>query len=169
MHEKWFVRCLKRDVNKGVQKKKRGTMLQNQILISGCQHDNVFSCAVPELNHILVSQFQVPTIRNFAIIQYGSIGAFQIDQVRLHSANFVSILVSFFRVTKLYHGMLLANAGVLGWQVHNCHLPSNQPAASQAEINSIDNVASFEDKELPLVSGRRLPSFRWFMVLEDNG
>lgn len=77
-----------------------------------------------KLNHVLVSQLQVSAIGHLVVVENRTIRTFQINKVRLDSADLVSVFISFLRVTKLDYGMLFADARMLGRQVHHRNFSS---------------------------------------------
>lgn len=139
------------------------------MLLSRCQHDDVLSRALPKLHHVLVPELKVAAVWNFAIVEHRPIGTLEVNQVRLDLADLVTELVALLRVPELDNSMLLADAGVLCWQVDDGHLSSNQPAAPHAEVDSIHNVLPLEDIQLPLIAWRWFACLRRFMIFERDG
>lgn len=83
-----------------------------------------------ELDHVLVSQLEIPAVGDLLLIELSAVRTFEINQVGLYSPYLVTILVPPLRVTKLYHRVLLAQTRVLGGQVHDCRFSPHEPAAS---------------------------------------
>lgn len=96
-----------------------------RLSILGREHKHVLPRTGPELNHILVSQLEVPTIRYLVAIEFGTVCTLQVNQIRLHAAHLIPVLVSLLRIAELDDGMLLADARVLGRQVGNGQVPPN--------------------------------------------
>lgn len=137
-------------------------------LVTGGEHNDIFASALPKLNHVLVSELQIPAVRDFFSIEHGAVGALKVYQVRLDTANFVTKLIPLLCVTKLDDGVLLADARVLRRQIYHSHLPPDEPAAAQAKVNCVDNVSALEDKHLPLITSGRLPRLGGLVVLERD-
>lgn len=141
-----------------------------RLLILGREHKHVLPRTGPELDHVLVSQLQVPTIRDLVAVELGTIRALQVDQIRLHTADLIPVLVPLLRIAELDDGMLLANARVLGWQVGNGQIPPDEPAAARVQFNGVDDLVALEDVQPPLVARGGLAGLGWLVVFEcDSG
>src|SRR5690606_22244837 len=122
-----------------------------------------------KLDHILAPQLQVPALGHLLAVQHRAIGALQVDQVGLHPANLVAKLVALLRVPELYDGVLLADAGVLGREIHDRQFSPDQPAAPSAKVDRVDDVLALEHEQLPRVARRRLPGLWRLVILERDG
>lgn len=137
-------------------------------LILWSQHDDIFSRTVSKQQHVLVPQLEIPTARNLFVVQDGSVSALQVNNIRLHFANLVAIFIPFLSVAELNDSVLFAEARMLCGQVNNSHLSPYQPAAPCTQFNCVDNISTFENKELPVIARWRFSCFPRLVILEHN-
>lgn len=89
------------------------------------KHQDVLPRALPELNHILFTKLEVSTLGNLLGIERSTVSTLEVDEVRLHLADLVAVLVAFLNVAELNNGMLLAHAGMFGQHIYHGRVPSH--------------------------------------------
>lgn len=145
-----------------------GSNCLSRLLILGREHKHILPRTGPELDHILVSQFQVPTIRHLVAVQLCTVRTLQVNQIRLYSADLVPVLVSLLRIAELNDGMLLTDTWVLSRQVGNDQVPSDEPAAARVQLDGVDDLVALEDIQAPLVARGGLAGLGWLVVFQCN-
>lgn len=105
-----------------------------------------------ELDHVLVPELQVPTVWDLGAIEYSAVGTLQVNKIWFDFANLVAIFIALLSVTKLDHGVLLAETGMVRRQINDGGLSTHEPTATKAQLDCVHNVRSLEDEQFPLIS-----------------
>lgn len=132
------------------------------------QHEDIFSAAQSNLNHILIPNLIIPAILHRFPIQPGPIRALQINNIRAHNIRPIAKLIHLDAVPELHNRMLLTHTRVLGVHVRHSGFPAQQPATLRVQGYFVDDVVALEDVELPFLRGGRFPRFGGLVVFEND-
>src|SRR5699024_5539285 len=132
------------------------------------QHKDILPLTLPKLNHIPAPNLHIPSPFHRTPINARPSLTLQINNIRLHPALPLPVLIPLLNMPKLNRSMLPTGTRVLRGEVHDADLPPHKPATPRAKRHRIQNVLALEDEELPIVAGGREPRLGGLVVLQRD-